>query len=396
MWKTNAGLTDRHTFDSRPSSWPRLSRGINFWVKDHRQIYLIGNPVVWWSSTAAIVVYGIVRSFLILRAKRGYQDFNHSAVVKYDQLCGFLALGWSLHYFPFYLMQRQLFLHHYFPALYFAILLYCGIFDLLTSTLRPRIRFQIATVLIVLAIWSFTHFSPLAYGSPWTKASCISSKWVKTWDFACNEFLDDYSQYKGSVAPTPTKSFVSVSTVDAPGRAPIVVEDPGQAKNDENDLKQTTLIIDKVQPGRDIFADEKVKNIESKQPVEPIHPEEPKEISSFFQTKIPGMPLEKQPEHVLLPDENAKTTPSSNAPVAATSSSSTSASPSISMASSSTSSASLSTDEQSSASSTGLAATSSIVTQPEVAKQLGPFDHANAEEERVRQELYPGAAAGRG
>ncbi len=28
MWATNAGLTDRHTFDSRPDAWPRLRRGI--------------------------------------------------------------------------------------------------------------------------------------------------------------------------------------------------------------------------------------------------------------------------------------------------------------------------------------------------------------------------------
>ncbi|KAF8590299.1 glycosyltransferase family 39 protein [Ramaria rubella] len=184
MWTTNAGLTDRHTFDSRPSSWPRLLRGINFWVKDNRQIYLIGNPVVWWLSTAAVLAYGTVRFFLILRAKRGYHDFNHSVVVKYDQLCGFLTLGWFLHYFPFFIMQRQLFLHHYFPALYFAILLFCAVFDLLTSSLRPRIRFQIAMGLVIAAIWTYSHFSPLAYGNPWTKSACKSSKWVKTWDFA--------------------------------------------------------------------------------------------------------------------------------------------------------------------------------------------------------------------
>ena len=28
MWTTNAGLTDRHTYDSRPESWPLLRRGI--------------------------------------------------------------------------------------------------------------------------------------------------------------------------------------------------------------------------------------------------------------------------------------------------------------------------------------------------------------------------------
>jgi dolichyl-phosphate-mannose--protein O-mannosyl transferase len=31
MWTTNAGLTDRHTFDSRPNSWPLLRRGIVSW-----------------------------------------------------------------------------------------------------------------------------------------------------------------------------------------------------------------------------------------------------------------------------------------------------------------------------------------------------------------------------
>ena len=105
-------------------------------------------------------------------------------VVKYDSLCGFLFLGWFLHYFPFYIMGRQLFLHHYLPALYFAILLLCGVFDLITSSLRPRIRLQFAVILIIIAIWSFAHFSPLAYGSPWTKAKCNNAKWLKTWDFS--------------------------------------------------------------------------------------------------------------------------------------------------------------------------------------------------------------------
>jgi dolichyl-phosphate-mannose--protein O-mannosyl transferase len=28
MWQTNQGLTDRHAYDSRPSAWPILRRGI--------------------------------------------------------------------------------------------------------------------------------------------------------------------------------------------------------------------------------------------------------------------------------------------------------------------------------------------------------------------------------
>ncbi|TFY78295.1 hypothetical protein EWM64_g5720 [Hericium alpestre] len=196
MYKTNAGLTDRHTYDSRPGSWPRLRRGINFWVKDHRQIYLLGNPMIWWSSTAAVLAYVAVRALLILRAKRGYRDFENTKVVKYDTLLGFLFIGWCMHYFPFFIMGRQLFLHHYLPALYFAILLLCSVFDFLTSTLRPRIRLQVAAVLIILAVWNFSIFSPLTYGNPWTKSQCRHAKWLKTWDFGWvstelgHEYLD--------------------------------------------------------------------------------------------------------------------------------------------------------------------------------------------------------------
>ena len=105
-------------------------------------------------------------------------------VVKYDSLIGFLFIGWGLHYFPFFLMSRQLFLHHYFPALYFAILLSCVVFDLGTSMLRSRTRLQIAAVLVILAIWNYQHLSPLTYGSPWTRSKCQNAKWLKTWDFS--------------------------------------------------------------------------------------------------------------------------------------------------------------------------------------------------------------------
>lgn len=48
----------------------------NFWVKDHRQIYLIGNPVIWWNSTLAIVVYLVIRGLIVLREKRGFKDLR--------------------------------------------------------------------------------------------------------------------------------------------------------------------------------------------------------------------------------------------------------------------------------------------------------------------------------
>jgi len=286
MWTTNAGLTDRHTFDSRPNSWPLLRRGINFWVKDHRQIYLIGNPMIWYSSTMCIAIYVAVRGLLILRAKRGYRDFDNTKVVKYDSLIGFLFIGWGLHYFPFFLMGRQLFLHHYFPALYFAILLSCGLFDLGTSMLRSRTRVQIMAVLVILAIWNYQHLSPLVYGGQWTKSKCEKARWLKTWDFSCIEFFEEYSYYNNPGGVTPVKPVTPIlSTIggEQEGRAPIVIQDKNvQAAVPEN----VATIADpgKAEPGRDVFAGEPLKDIKSNnlpiQPPEPVR--EQKEISSVI------------------------------------------------------------------------------------------------------------------
>ncbi|KAH8105409.1 mannosyltransferase 1 [Cristinia sonorae] len=258
MWTTNAGLTERHTYDSRPSSWPRLRRGINFWVKDHRQIYLLGNPLIWWLSTAAVCFYGAIRGLLVLRAKRGFRDFENTKVVKYDALCGFLFVGWALHFGPFFLMSRQLFLHHYFPALYFAILLACGVFDLVTSTLKPRVRLQIAAFLIAISIWNYYYLSPLAYGTQWTKSKCEQAKWLSTWDFSCNDFPETYAGYSGATSPPPPPAAVVVPNPEhkqqydaahpkAPGNEPA-----------QPDLAETSASIPfgQAAPGHDVFAGE--------------------------------------------------------------------------------------------------------------------------------------------
>ncbi|KAJ7721344.1 glycosyltransferase family 39 protein [Mycena maculata] len=350
MWTTNAGLTDRHTFDSRPESWPRLRRGINFWVKDHRQIYLIGNAMVWWLSTLAVLAYIAVRGFLILRAKRGFRDFDSTKVVKYDGLCGFLFLGWFLHYFPFYIMARQLFLHHYLPALYFAILLFAGVFDLVTSTLRPRVRLQIAGVLILLAVWNFWHFSPLAYGSEWTRGQCTSSKWLKTWDFSCNEFPETYAEYGGIAAATP--------------HTPPVVTTGQGAPAADAEAETTSLYVMKPEPGHDIFGGAP-PDVRSKGGPPPPVVDEDKIISEVMQTTAAA-------------EESA----SAQAQVES--------SEAVSVAETSPAASAESADGASSASESA-STEADAEAEPVLAKPAGPLGEAEVEADKVAQELYPDA-----
>ena len=201
MWQTNAGLVESHAWDSRPPSWPILKRGINFWGKDHRQIYLIGNPVIWWSSTLAIAVFVAIKGLAVLRWQRGFRDYDIIPFKRFDYEIGTSVLGWALHYFPFYLMQRQLFLHHYFPALYFAIIALCQTYDYITARIpgiglreRPLIGKLGAVVFLTLSIIVFGLYSPLSYGNPWTKSACERAKLFEKWDFDCNTFLSEVNE----------------------------------------------------------------------------------------------------------------------------------------------------------------------------------------------------------
>lgn len=200
MWMTNAGLVESHAWDSRPPSWPILRRGINFWGKDHRQIYLIGNPVIWWSSTAAIGIYFVFKGLSVLRWQRGFKDYDNINFKRFDYEIGMSVLGWGFHYFPFYLMQRQLFLHHYFPALYFAIMALCQVYDFGTNRIRniglrerPIIGRSGVALFLAASIVAFTLYAPLSYGNPWTQSACNKVKLFDTWDFDCNTFHTDVS-----------------------------------------------------------------------------------------------------------------------------------------------------------------------------------------------------------
>jgi dolichyl-phosphate-mannose-protein mannosyltransferase len=94
-------------------------------------------------------------------------------------MIGFLVMGWALYYLPFSSMGRRLFLHHYFPALWYAILTLAAVLDLVSSTLFPKRRIQVAAVMMALVIWTYAHSSPLAYGN--------------SMDFSCKDNLDDVS-----------------------------------------------------------------------------------------------------------------------------------------------------------------------------------------------------------
>ncbi|KAI7897500.1 glycosyltransferase family 39 protein [Cokeromyces recurvatus] len=185
MWNVNKGLSSVHMYGSRPKDWPLLKRGISFWSKDHLRVYLLGNPLIYWVSTACVFTYVMYKVFIFVLAKRCISIPLQVNLSRYDSIMGFFFISWALHYFPFNLMKRQLFLHHYMPSLYMAVLMSGVFFELFTSKFSTPARWSFMIVCIMMIVYVYRIFIPIIYAEPWSKENCLKATWRSTWDLRC-------------------------------------------------------------------------------------------------------------------------------------------------------------------------------------------------------------------
>jgi len=110
--------------------------------------------------------------------------------------CGWLYVGWLLHYVPFWAMGRILYFHHYFPALLFASMLSAVILDYVMESavdlLPARTATKVGQLFLVGCLaglfYSFYLFAPLVYGmnsAPSTQpnSTMYGMRWLETWEF---------------------------------------------------------------------------------------------------------------------------------------------------------------------------------------------------------------------
>ncbi|KAJ3133821.1 hypothetical protein HK100_004034 [Physocladia obscura] len=216
MFVQNAGLTTSHPYSSSPNEWPFVIRGISFWETKEglRQIYLLGNPFIWWFCIASVGVYAGIWLVDRIVFRRQVDLLGPSLRRWFDNAIGFLFLAWLLHYIPFFLMGRMLFLHHYLPSFIFSTMLAAALMDFVFRLSRERgpetiiedkeaaLRVPMfvwahksgpfGSVLFVgvlggtlsAFLWSFAYFAPLSYGSGFPVVEDIRErKWFKAWDF---------------------------------------------------------------------------------------------------------------------------------------------------------------------------------------------------------------------
>ncbi|KAJ2374832.1 Protein O-mannosyltransferase 2, partial [Coemansia sp. RSA 2603] len=98
--------------------------------------------------------------------------------------------GWALNYLPFYLMGRVTYLHHYLPALYFALLLLAfEIQCFVRWYLPPGAIWPVAGVATLAAAGVFWMFSPLTFGWERPVAELSHLCWLPWWNVVRDQNL---------------------------------------------------------------------------------------------------------------------------------------------------------------------------------------------------------------
>lgn len=188
MQSNNALVPDFDKIDELASSWwqwPITHRGLRMcgWDTEHIRYYLLGTPSTIWLTTAGIGAFVLACVGYLLLYQRQITVLSAADLEHFVIAGGLPFMGWFFHFVPFIIMARVTYLHHYMPALYFAIFVFAFLIDWFV----PR---KYAT----LVHWVFIsitgacayYFRDLALGMTGPPADYDRLKWISTWHMGSN------------------------------------------------------------------------------------------------------------------------------------------------------------------------------------------------------------------
>lgn len=183
MYRANNALTkkpgNRDLLISEPIEWVFMQKGIRMcnWNDDTKKYYMLGNPLVWWSSSLSLVAFFTNFSYLVVKSKMGQTVSLRDE--RFMQLGSLLLGGWVLHFAPFFIMGRVTYLHHYFPALLISMLTTGLMFDRWIPNIKRNL---IEATVISIYAGSFYYFSPLSYGFKGSADTMKGRQWLSGWN----------------------------------------------------------------------------------------------------------------------------------------------------------------------------------------------------------------------
>ncbi|KAJ5937135.1 hypothetical protein N7454_004790 [Penicillium verhagenii] len=186
MTSNNALVPDPDKQDDLASKfwqWPILNVGLRMcsWDDSVIKYFLLGNPLVYWGSTASLGGFGLLLVWYLLRWQRGYQKLTQDEIDHIHYSGIYPAIGWVLHYLPFIVMARVTYVHHYYPALYYGIITFGFCVDWISRSLNARVVIVLYAALYAIIIGLFIHFRAIVFGMEGPHQQWAYLRWLSGW-----------------------------------------------------------------------------------------------------------------------------------------------------------------------------------------------------------------------
>lgn len=165
----NALVPDEDKFDALASKaweWPTLHVGLRMcgWGPRDARYFLIGNPFNTWLSSVSLIVFIYLILHSVIKYQRQTLEWTEDEYWRFIVAGVYPLIGWFLHYMPFVIMGRVTYVHHYVPALYFAIFVLGYLVEFFIGKTKPIIKYPIYAILFGVLIFTYFFFAPFYHG----------------------------------------------------------------------------------------------------------------------------------------------------------------------------------------------------------------------------------------
>ncbi|CDO96363.1 unnamed protein product [Kluyveromyces dobzhanskii CBS 2104] len=189
----NALVPDLDKYDrlaSEPWEWPTLHTGLRMcnWGDSTVKYYLLGSPFNTWLSTATLPILVILIFVQLFRYQRQSLQFTEEKVWNVFVSAVLSFVGWVLHYIPFLLMGRVTYVHHYVPALFFAIMCFAYVVDYTLSNFNRYLKVVTYILLYAGCVYVYWYFAPLCQGMPEANLNYLYLQLLPGWDVSNAQF----------------------------------------------------------------------------------------------------------------------------------------------------------------------------------------------------------------
>lgn len=154
-------------------TYPPLPAGVGKVVYD---VHAMGNPFLWWLSTAAILL------LLLLLIQRFVEGSGRKpGVTPHTWIALYLVLNWIAQLLPWARVTRCTFLYHYMGASVFSGLALAWLVDRwIQNRNKPHYRSAGVTVIVVVLL-AFVYWMPIYLGLPLSPADYHLRMWFSSW-----------------------------------------------------------------------------------------------------------------------------------------------------------------------------------------------------------------------